>query len=815
MFVDCYSRYTILVPASNHTASTVSDALLRHVVPYFGTPRRLLSDRGREFVGEVWAKLTHSLGIQRLLTSPYHPEGNSINKRSHRTINNMLRARLLDGVPSRTLMDKIPGIMLALNAMVHEPHGFSASMVATGREPTLPPDLEGDACASPALEDPTSYVEAVKKCLTLTHQQMTPPPAPVATNPYREGSLIFAMTTPPEPTNKLAPRWKGPFVVKRVPNPYQVTCEDGLVWRTIHVNHAKPAKTPVTGFPAPLPTPEPPKPTLGYLPRSLQRPLSRRQPPPPQPAAPTEGRPQPAAAPPAATPPSSRRSARAAANRNSAPRAVQQPPPAPGRANENSRPGQQLRRSARLTPRACAIKSPPQPAAAQLRSESKMARTYQLSLDYNQCLGSKEDPYSFSSILLEDLHFGDQEYLITVQQLIDAVPKTVDPASRFALRGQVTPTGHQRLRHSMRAALWWLLPSDGEFRRAPNGIQYYLARQGRRVVLQGGDVTHPLYKSRMHWIPDPTPSPPHRTGQELSVKDNDSLAPIPSDSVRSRDIPVKVRKTSDTQASAIDTSVPSGAPLTPSLPRKCRRRRRRKARRVTNENTAPRLAAPVTPDERWANENSGIPGATQPQLEASDPTQMRRTAVYPGPSIHSHPFTQPPISTANENSALPLGLELCKFPGLYKPAVPDLRQDLTARPFRVNNSGSSLSSPSHLHPSTKPFSGRPARPYMTCPTREAGGALRERSEIVYPLLPRAQRPDTNVAIDAALPEAAAVGRQALPPTVVEIGTTSQPQTEPSSRRRASRKPSRKRRRNRAAGVFRPPKHSPPQGHWCD
>ena len=256
VFVDCFSRYSILVPASNHTESTVSDALLRHVVPYFGTPRRLLSDRGREFVGAVWAKLTHSLGIQRLLTSPYHPEGNSINERSHRTINNMLRARLLEGVPSRTWVDKIPDIMLALNAMVHEPHGFSASMIATGREPTLPPDLEGDACASPALEDPTSYLEAVKKRLTLTHQQMTPPPAPVATNLYRERSLIFAMTTLPERTNKLAPRWKGPFLVKRVPNPYQVTYEDGLVWRTIHVNHAKPAKTPATGFPAPLPTPE-------------------------------------------------------------------------------------------------------------------------------------------------------------------------------------------------------------------------------------------------------------------------------------------------------------------------------------------------------------------------------------------------------------------------------------------------------------------------------------------------------------------------------------------------------------------------------
>ena len=437
-----------------------------------------------------------------------------------------------------------------------------------------------------------------------------------------------------------------------------------------------------------------------------------------------------------------------AANRNSAPRAVQQPPPAPGRANDNSRPGQQLQRSARLTPRACAIKSPLQPAAAQLRSDHKMARTYPLSLDYNQCLGSKEDPYSFSSILLEDLHSGQQEYLITVQQLIDALPKLLDPTSRFALRGQVTPTGHQRLRHSMRAALWWLLPSDGEFRRAPNGVQYYLARQGWRVVLRGGDVTHPLYESRMRWNPDPKPSPPRCAEQEFPVPLSDSIAPIPSESVRSCDINVSVRKTSDTQAYAITTSVPSGAPLTPSLPKKCRRRRRRQARRAANQNRAPSSAAPVAPDERWANRNTGSSGATQQWLEDSDPTSRMRTAVYPDPNIHSQTITQPPISTANENSAFPLGLEPGEFLGLYKPAVPDPRQDSTARPFRVNNSGSSLSSPTHLQPYSKPFSGRPSRPQITCPTREAGGALRQRSGIVYPLLPRAQRPDTNVAIDA-------------------------------------------------------------------
>ena len=232
VFVDCFSKYTILIPSSNHTASTVSEALMRHVIPYFGTPRRLLSDRGREFISSIWTKLLRSLGIQQVLTSPYHPEGNAINERSHRTLNNMLRTRLLEGPSTKAWVDKVPGIMLTLNAMLLEPHGFSASMIATGREPGLPPDLTSNISPSPAFEDAPGYVETIQQWLQLTHQQMATPPAMPTSNPYHEGSLIYVHTTPPERTSKLAPRWKGPFRVCRIPNEYQVTYEDDGLERT-------------------------------------------------------------------------------------------------------------------------------------------------------------------------------------------------------------------------------------------------------------------------------------------------------------------------------------------------------------------------------------------------------------------------------------------------------------------------------------------------------------------------------------------------------------------------------------------------------
>ena len=251
-----------------------------------------------------------------------------------------------------------------------------------------------------------------------------------------------------------------------------------------------------------------------------------------------------------------------------------------------------------------------------------MALTYPLSLPYNKCLGAKEDPYSYSSVYLEDLRNGDAEYLSTVQQLVEAIPKTLDPTSRFALRDQITPSGHQRLRHSMRAALWWLLPSDKDFRRAPSSLHYYLARQGRRMVLRGSDVTQPLYESRIYWVHDPSPTTSRRQSFEFA----------------------------GTPAPAIAKEFP-GALSTQPKHKKSRRRRRRKATRTANQNAARRSAAPVTPDDRWTNRNSASQRATRPKSAANDLPKKRSTPVEHQESFHSSHLTQPPIPAANENLA--------------------------------------------------------------------------------------------------------------------------------------------------------------------
>ena len=67
----CFTKYLILVPLKDHTASTVSKVLYERVVGYFRCPRKILSDRATEFTGRIWTDIMDLFGVQEVLTSSY------------------------------------------------------------------------------------------------------------------------------------------------------------------------------------------------------------------------------------------------------------------------------------------------------------------------------------------------------------------------------------------------------------------------------------------------------------------------------------------------------------------------------------------------------------------------------------------------------------------------------------------------------------------------------------------------------------------------------------------------------------------------
>ena len=82
-----------------------------------------------------------------------------------------------------------------------------------------------------------------------------------------------------------------------------------------------------------------------------------------------------------------------------------------------------------------------------------MARVHSLTVGYTEALGPKANPLSFTSLRLVDLRNDHSQYLNNLQKLADALAKTEDPATHFALRGHLARPGQHRLRRSMRAAI--------------------------------------------------------------------------------------------------------------------------------------------------------------------------------------------------------------------------------------------------------------------------------------------------------------------------------------------------------------------------
>ena len=70
--VDRYSRWPEAIPIPN------AKTLLRSWFSRFGVPDSITSDRGPQFVSNLWRELDNLLGVKTERTTSYHPQANGI-----------------------------------------------------------------------------------------------------------------------------------------------------------------------------------------------------------------------------------------------------------------------------------------------------------------------------------------------------------------------------------------------------------------------------------------------------------------------------------------------------------------------------------------------------------------------------------------------------------------------------------------------------------------------------------------------------------------------------------------------------------------
>ena len=73
VFQDHFTNHVLAYVTPNQTAKTIAKFLYQGYISVFGTPARLLSDRGANFMSSVIEEMCKILGIKKLWTMPYHP----------------------------------------------------------------------------------------------------------------------------------------------------------------------------------------------------------------------------------------------------------------------------------------------------------------------------------------------------------------------------------------------------------------------------------------------------------------------------------------------------------------------------------------------------------------------------------------------------------------------------------------------------------------------------------------------------------------------------------------------------------------------
>ena len=250
---DHCTRYAQAYPSKTQTALATAKLLWNNFIIHYGFPKKIISDQGCNFESELIANLYEVAGVQKLRTSPYHPQTNGQYERFNSTLLNML-GTLTPG-QKKDWKTYVPAMVHAYNCTRNTATGYSPYYLLFGREPRLPIDVEfglkrgnqqGPPCNS-------NYVTKLRRRLRFAHKKAKQ----VASRQQARhkglydrrcneaalgiGDLVLVKKTAWKGRHKIQDRWESDeYQVIGQPNPdipvYEVKCIAGGKTRVLHCN---------------------------------------------------------------------------------------------------------------------------------------------------------------------------------------------------------------------------------------------------------------------------------------------------------------------------------------------------------------------------------------------------------------------------------------------------------------------------------------------------------------------------------------------------------------------------------------------------
>lgn len=259
--IDKFTKWPEVEPVRKVTAQSVVK-FFRSIVCRFGIPNRIITDNGTQFTSRTFMQYVQGLGAKVCFASVAHPRSNGQAERANVEVLRGLKTRTFGRLHKcgRNWIEELPVVLWSIRATPNRATGQTPFALVYGAEAVLPTEL---VYGSPRVlaydeleqeqlrQDDALLLEedrlqaAVRdaryqQALRCYHSRK------VNARSFEEGDLVLRRVQSAKNSNKLTPKWEGPYRVKRVTRPgaVRLETEDGTPvsnsWNIEHLRNFYP-----------------------------------------------------------------------------------------------------------------------------------------------------------------------------------------------------------------------------------------------------------------------------------------------------------------------------------------------------------------------------------------------------------------------------------------------------------------------------------------------------------------------------------------------------------------------------------------------
>ena len=247
-FQDDLTKFSIAEPLAIQDAETIARCFVEKIILKFGIPTKILTDRGTNFLSELFSNISRLLGISRIKTSAYHPQSNGALERTHKTLTEYLRHYIKHDQSDWDIW--IYYAIYAFNTTPHTATGYTPFELLFGRKPPLPNFMNEKASLNYSTYD--DYVNEVKQRLQIVHQLASDKINNKKLNEkdhydqkcvkytFKIGDkvLLYDESVRRGRSKKLESPWVGPYTIIELHN-VNAKIKKGRSCQTVHLNRLK------------------------------------------------------------------------------------------------------------------------------------------------------------------------------------------------------------------------------------------------------------------------------------------------------------------------------------------------------------------------------------------------------------------------------------------------------------------------------------------------------------------------------------------------------------------------------------------------